>query len=472
MSILIKSGTLITASETYVADILIEDERISLVGADLEIPGAQVINARGKLVMPGGIDPHTHFDLPMFGTVSSDDHYTGHKAAAFGGTTTVIDFVPLDRPTLKESVEIWRAKADPKAAIDFSFHMNLTKLDERIAAEIPQLPDLGITTLKVFTAYNNRLRLGDGEIFQALRIARDNGLLTLVHAENGDVIDILITEALAAGHVAPEWHAHTRPAWGAVEASLRASALAAQAGASLYIVHMNAGGEVDQLQYARQHGLPVMGETCPQYLFFTVEHLRRVDGAKWVCSPPMRTAADQERIWGGLANGTIQVLATDHCPFFYNGARPILYEGQPVAIPGKELGADDFTKIPNGLPGVGDRLPVMWTYGVGAGRISANQFVALTSTNPAKIFGLYPRKGSLLPGADADIAIWDPDRRLTYGVAHAHHRTDYNLFEGYELTGYPEQVFLRGQLIVDGDRWLGRSGMGKYLYRVPGAEVL
>jgi dihydropyrimidinase len=472
MSILIKSGTLITASETYVADILIEDERISLVGADLEIPGAQVINARGKLVMPGGIDPHTHFDLPMFGTVSSDDHYTGHKAAAFGGTTTVIDFVPLDRPTLKESVEIWRAKADPKAAIDFSFHMNLTKLDERIAAEIPQLPDLGITTLKVFTAYNNRLRLGDGEIFQALRIARDNGLLTLVHAENGDVIDILIAEALAAGHVAPEWHAHTRPSWGAVEASLRASALAAQAGASLYIVHMNAGGEVDQLQYARQHGLPVMGETCPQYLFFSVEHLRRVDGAKWVCSPPMRTAADQERIWGGLADGTIQVLATDHCPFFYNGARPILYEGQPVAIPGKELGADDFTKIPNGLPGVGDRLPVMWTYGVGAGRISANQFVALTSTNPAKIFGLYPRKGSLLPGADADIAIWDPDRRLTYGVAHAHHRTDYNLFEGYELTGYPEQVFLRGQLIVDGDRWLGRSGMGKYLYRVPGAEVL
>ncbi len=472
MPILIKSGTLITASETYVADILIDGERISLVGADLEIPGAQVIDARGKLVMPGGIDPHTHFDLPMFGTVSSDDHYTGHKAAAFGGTTTVIDFVPQDRPTLKESVEVWRAKADPKAAIDFSFHMNLTLLDERIAAEIPQLPDLGITTLKVFTAYNNRLRLGDGEIFQALRIARENGLLTLVHAESGDVIDILVAEALAAGHVTPEWHAHTRPAWGAVEAVLRASALAAQASASLYIVHMNVGGEVDQLQYARQHGLPVMGETCPQYLFFTVDHLRRVDGAKWICSPPMRTTADHERIWQGLSDGTIQVLATDHCPFFYDGSKPILYEGQPVAIPGKELGVDDFTKIPNGLPGVGDRLPVMWTYGVGAGRISANQFVALTSTNPAKIFGLYPRKGSLLPGADADIAIWDPDRRLTYGVAHAHHRTDYNLFEGYELTGYPEQVFLRGQLIVDGDRWLGRSGMGKYLYRVPGAEVL
>lgn len=472
MSILIKSGRLVTACETFVADILIEGERIAQVGANLESPNAQVIDAQGKLVMPGGIDPHTHFDLPMFNTVSSDDHYTGHKAAAFGGTTTVIDFVPQDKPTLKESVEVWRIKADPKAAIDFSFHMNLTHMDEQIAAEIPLLPDLGITTIKVFTAYNHRLRLQDSEIFQALRIARENGLLTLVHAENGDVIDILVAEALAAGNVAPEWHAHTRPAWGAVEAVLRASALAAQAGAPLYVVHMNVGGEVDQLQYARQHGVPVMGETCPQYLFFTVDHLRRVDGAKWICSPPMRTAADNERLWQGLADGTLQVLATDHCPFFYDGTQPILYEGQPVAIPGKELGASDFTKIPNGLPGVGDRLPLAWTYGVGTGRISANQFVALTSTNPAKIFGLYPRKGSLLPGADADIAIWDPERRLTYGVAHAHHRTDYNLYEGYELTGFPEKVFLRGQLIVDGERWLGQKGMGKFLYRVPGAEVL
>jgi dihydropyrimidinase len=442
------------------------------VGSDLDFPEAQSIDARGKLVMPGGIDPHTHFDLPMFDTVSSDDHYTGHKAAAFGGTTTVIDFVPQDRPTLRESVEAWRLKADPKAAIDFSFHMNLSRLDEKIAAEIPHLPDLGITTVKVFTAYNHRLRLLDGEIFQALRIARENGLLTLVHAENGDVIDILVAEALAAGHTTPEWHAQTRPAWGAVEAVLRASALAAQAGAPLYIVHMNVGGEVDQLQYARQHDLPVMGETCPQYLFFTIDHLRRVDGAKWVCSPPMRTQADHERIWQGLADGTIQVVATDHCPFFYDGSKPILYEGQPVAIPGKELGASDFTKIPNGLPGVGDRLPVLWTYGVGAGRISANQFVALTSTNPAKIFGLYPRKGSLLPGADADIVIWDPERTLTYGVAYAHHRTDYNLFEGCELTGFPEKVFLRGQMIVDGNRWLGQGGMGRFLYRVPGAEVL
>jgi len=472
MPILIKSGTLITAAETFIADILIEGECIALVGANLDIPEAQIIDAHGKLVMPGGIDPHTHFDLLMFGTVSSDDHYTGHKAAAFGGTTTVIDFVPQDKPTLEESVEVWRAKADPKAAIDFSFHMNLTSLDDQVAAEIPHLPDLGITTLKVFTAYNRRLRLQDGEIFRALRIARENGLLTMVHAENGDVIDILVAEALAEGHTTPEWHAHTRPAWGAVEAVLRSSALAAQAGAPLYVVHMNVAGEVDQLQYSRQHGLPVMGETCLQYMFFTIDHLRGADGAKWICSPPMRTAVDNERIWQGLADGTIQVMATDHCPFFFDGTKPIIYEGQPVAIPGKELGADDFTKIPNGLPAVGDRLPVLWTYGVGAGRITANQFVALTSTNPAKIFGLYPRKGSLVPGAEADIVVWDPERKLTYGIAHAHHRTDYNLFEGYELTGFPEKVFLRGQLIVDGDHWLGHAGMGKFLYRVPGAEVL
>jgi len=373
---------------------------------------------------------------------------------------------------LEQCVEAWHAKADPKAAVDFGFHMNITRLDERTELEIPSLPELGITTLKVFTAYNGRLRLQDGEIFRAMRIAQEYGLLTMLHAENGDVIDILVGEALASGHTSPEWHARTRPPWGAVEASLRGAALAAQAGAALYIVHMNAAGEVDQLQYARQHGLPVMGETCPQYLFFTEEHLRRPDGAKWICSPPMRSPEDNARLWQGLAGGVIQVVATDHCPFFFDGAQPILYEGRPVAIPGKELGKDDFTKIPSGLPAVGDRLPILWTYGVRAGRLTPNQFVALNSTNPARIFGLYPRKGTLLPGSDADILIWDPDRRLTYGVAHARHRTDYNLFEGWELTGYPEKVFLRGRLIVDGERWLGQAGTGQFLRRQPGAPVL
>jgi dihydropyrimidinase len=235
---------------------------------------------------------------------------------------------------------------------------------------------------------------------------------------------------------------------------------------------MNTAGEVDQLRYARDRSLPVMGETCPPYLFFTLDHLRRPDGAKWICSPPMRTAADNATLWRGLASGLIQSVGTDHCPFFFDGAKPIDYEGLSVAIPGKELGAGDFSKIPNGVPGVGDRLPILWSYGVGQGRITASQFVALTSTNPARIFGLYPRKGALQPGSDADIVVWDPDRRLTYGVAHAQHRTDYNLYEGWELVGFPETVFLRGEKIVDRGRWLGRVGMGRFLRRSPGAEVL
>jgi dihydropyrimidinase len=471
MSTLIKSGTLITAAETFTADILIESEKIVAIGDDMNNPDAQVIDAGDKLVMPGGIDPHTHLDLPMFDTVSSDDHYTGHKAAAFGGTTTVMDFIPQDYETLGEAIDVWHAKADSKAAIDFSFHMNITKLDGNIEMEIPELLKEGITTLKVFTAYNNRLRLQDGDIFRVLRIAKENGMLTMLHGENGDVIEILVEEALAQGHTSPEWHALTRPAWGAVEAVMRGIALAAQAEAPLYLVHMNTSGGVDQLRYARRNNLPVMGETCPPYLFFNIDHLRREDGAKWICSPPMRSPEDNEALWNGLSDGTIQTLGTDHCPFFFDGKKSILYEGKSVAIPGKELGADDFTKIPNGVPGVGDRLPVVWTYGVRSGRITPNQFVALTSTNPAKIFGLYPHKGALLPGADADILIWNPEKRLTYGVKHAHHRTDYNLFENWELVGFPEKVFLRGHLIVDGEQWLGRAGMGNYIHRSSGMVV-
>ena len=471
-STLIKSGTIITAAETYTSDILIEGERIAAIGRDLNRPVDNIIDATGKLVMPGGIDPHTHLDLPMFDTVSSDDHYTGHKAAAFGGTTTVMDFIPQEPGTLQANVEVWHQKADAKAAIDFGFHMNVTRFNDNVAAEIPQLLDLGITTLKVFTAYNDRLRLNDDEILRVMRIAQENGMLTMLHAENGDVIELLVSEALAAGHTGPEWHAKTRPAWGAVEATMRAAALSAIAGTPLYIVHMNVAGEVDQLRYARKQGIQVMGETCPAYLFFTEDHLRRPDGAKWICSPPMRTEKDNLRLWDGLGDGTIQTIGTDHCPFFYDGTQTILYENKEVRIPGKELGAEDFTKIPNGLPGVGDRLPIMWTYGVRAGYLTPNQFVALTSTNVAKIFGLYPRKGTLLPGSDADIVIWDPDRRLTYGIGHAHHRTDYNLFEGWELVGFPEKVLLRGQLIVDGDMWLGSAGMGCYQNRQPYAEVI
>ncbi|HEX8990355.1 MAG TPA: dihydropyrimidinase [Anaerolineales bacterium] len=470
MTTLIKNGTLITASETFQADILTEGEQISRIGKDLEAVGADVVDATGKLVMPGGIDPHTHFDLPMFGTVSSDDHYTGHKAAAFGGTTTVMDFVSFDFDTLHESVAAWRKKAE-KAAIDYSFHMNMTRFNDAIAAEIPSLRDVGITTLKVFTAYNGRLRLDDGNIFRVLQIAKANDMLVMVHCENGDVIDRLVPEALAAGHTTPEWHALTRPAWGGVESTLRMAAMSAQAQAPVYIVHMNVAGEVDMLRYARERGAPVMGETCPQYLFFTIEHLRRPDGAKWVCSPPMRTEADNARLWAGLHDGTLQTVGTDHCPFFFDGTRPIRYEGSLVKIPGKELGRGDFTKIPNGLPGVQDRLPILWTFAVRAGHITPNQFVALNCTNPARIFGLYPRKGALLPGSDADIVIWDPERRVTHGVERSQQRTDYNLYEGWELVGYPEQVYLRGKLIVDGDQWLGHAGQGQFVERRPG-EVL
>ena len=472
MSILIKSGTIITAAERFQADVLVEGERITRLDVAIQEPADQVIDATGKLIMPGGVDPHTHFDLPMFGTVSSDDHYTGHKAAAFGGTTTVIDFVSQGEEDLESDVSTWHDRADKMAAIDFGFHMNITRFDESIGNQIPGLVDLGITTLKVFTAYNNRLRLHDGEIFQVLRIAKQHGMLVMLHAENGDVIELLTRQAIEAGETKPIWHALTRPAWGATEATLRAIALAAQAEAPIYIVHLNVAGEADMIDYARKRGLQVMGETCLQYLFFTEDHLRRPDGAKWVCSPPLRRSEDNLRLWEALSNGTIVTVGTDHCPFFYDGSQPILYEGKPVRIPGKELGKDDFTRIPNGVPGVGDRLPVLWTYGVRQGRLSPNQFVAITSTNPAKIFGLYPKKGAILPGSDADIVIWDPEKHITYGVAHAHHRTDYNLFEGWELVGYPDQVFLRGKLIVDRGEWLGYPGMGKFLPRLPGAIVL
>ncbi len=484
MATLIKNGKLITATETFDADILINGEKIERIGKNLQHPSADVIDATDKIIMPGGVDPHVHLDLPMFGTVSSDDHYTGHKAAAFGGTTTVMDFVVLDTPLpqgegsgvragnedFQYSVDLWFQKAE-KAAIDYSFHMNLTRFDENLAKEIPSLREMGITTLKVFTAYNGRLRLDDGGIFKALRIAKDNGMLVMAHCENGDVIETLVTDALMTGHLTPEWHALTRPGWGAVEATLRVAGMASSADAPVYIVHMNTGGEVDMLKYARDRGVKVMGETCPPYLFFTIDNLRQPDGAKWICSPPMRTKEDNARLWEGLSEGILQTIGTDHCPFFYNGTRPIVYEGSEIAIPGKELGKDDFTKIPNGLPGIQDRMPVLWTQGVGTGKITANQFVAYMSTNPAKIFGLYPRKGALMEGSDADIVIWDANKKVKYGVAMSHQRTDYNLYEGWELTGYPEKVFLRGQLIVDGDEWKGRQGMGQFLKRGVG-EVL
>lgn len=464
MSILIKSGTLITAERKFASDVLIDGEKISRI--EPEIAGNQadeIIDATGMLILPGGVDAHVHLDLPMAGTVSSDDHYSGTKAAAFGGTTTVVDFISQDVAPLLKNVEKWHAQADKKIAVDIAAHINITHLDDQVEEEIPSLVKEGITSLKVFTAYNQRLRLQDGEIFRVLRIAAKHGLLTMLHAENGDVIEILVKEALQENHKSPEWHARTRPAWGAVESSLRGAALAQMAEAPLYLVHMNTAGEVDVLEYARSKGVAIMGETCPQYLFFSEADLAREDGAKWVCSPPLRTEKDQLRLWKGLESNTLQTLATDHCPFLYNGTKEITYEGKRVKIPGKELGRDDFTLIPNGLPGVGDRMPVFWTKGVGEGRITENQFVAYTSTNPAKIFGLYPQKGALLPGSDADIVIWNPEKEINYGWQVAQHRTDYNLYEDWKLTGFPEKVFLRGRCIVDQQQWRGKAGMGKFI---------
>ncbi len=471
--LLIKSGTVVSPERSISADVLVEGEKILEIAPNIQDRDAEVMDASGKLVLPGGVDPHTHFDLEMFDTVSSDDHYTGHKAAAFGGTTTVMDFVPqTEGGTLKQDVAKWHAKADEKAAVDWGFHMNITHLDEQVEKEIPTLLDAGINTLKVFMAYNGRLRLQDDEILRVLQIAKENDMLTMLHAEDGDEIETLVADALAAGHSGPTWQARTRPAHGAVDAVRRACALAAQADASLYIVHMNTAGGVEQIQAARQLGAKVMGETCPQYLFFTEEELNGPEGAKWIASPPMRKKEDNEALWNALGNNSLQTVGTDHCPFFFDGTRAIDYEGMEVAIPGKELGSNDFTKIPNGLPMVGDRLPLLWTFGIGSGILSQEQFVALTSSNPAKIFGLYPRKGVLQPGSDADIVIWDPDRELTYGRAHSRHRTDYNLFEGWKLKGFPEQVYLRGQLIVDSGEWQGQAGMGQFLQRTALGEIL
>jgi dihydropyrimidinase len=472
MSTLIKNGSIVTPAETYQADLRIENEKIVEIGNELSVPEAEIIDAAGLFVLPGGVDAHVHLDLPMAGTVSSDDHYTGTKAAAFGGTTTVIDFISQDSDDLLALAAEMRKKADAKAAVDFSFHMNITHYNEAVDRAIPELVKEGITSLKVFTAYNNRLRLQDGEILQVLRTAKKHGLLTMMHAENGDVIDLLIKEAVEAKHLSPIWHARTRPAWGAEECVARGAALAATAEAPLYIVHMNSAGEVDQLEYARSLGIPVMGETCPQYLFFTEEELKRPDGSKWICSPPMRTEQDQARLWEGLHDGVIQTIATDHCPFFYDGTTEIEYEGKKVAIPGKELGKGDFTRVPNGLPGVGDRLPVLWTEMVTSGRFSVNRFVELNCANPARMFGLYPKKGCLIPGSDADIVLWDPKKEVTYGIAYSQQRTDYNLYEGWNLTGFPVRVILRGKTIVNQGKWLGQAGGGKFVSCQPFEHIL
>src|SRR5262249_45917336 len=459
MRTLVSGGTIVTASDTYQADVLIEDEKIVSVGRGLA--GDAMIDARGKLVIPGGIDVHTHLDMPFGGTVSSDDFFTGHRAAAFGGTTTHIDFAiqPKDA-TLPETLDIWKAKADGKAAIDYGFHLAITDLPDSILEEISRCPEWGVTSLKLFMAYKGALMVDDATLFRAMEQAAAHGLLIMVHAENGDAIDILVKQALAAGHTAPKYHALTRPPELEAEATNRAIRLAEVAGAPLYVVHVTNAGAAEAIRLGRARGGPIFGETCVQYFFFTKDDLARqgFEGAKWVCSPPYREKADQEVLWQAVASNDLQGISTDHWDFWFEGGQ----DGRPA---GKGLGRDDFSKIPNGCPGIEDRMMVLYPAGVRGGRFSLNRWVELCCTNPAKFFGIYPQKGVIAPGSDADIVVWDPEAAHTIRAASQHQRTDYNLYEEMKVTGMPVVVLSRGRTLVEGSEWKGQQGAGRFLHR-------
>ena len=468
MGTLIKHGTIVTAGDTYAADLLVEGEQIALIGRDLPAAGHEVIDASGLYVLPGGIDVHTHLELPFGGTTSSDDFFTGQRAAAFGATTTHIDFViqPIGG-SLRQGVEAWHAKADGKAVIDYGFHMAITDLRDEVMAEIPSLLDEGITSLKLFMAYKGVFQVDDTTLFRAMQQAAEHGMLIMVHAENGDVIVQLRNKLLAQGKTEPKYHAVAQPAMVEAEATGRAVALAGIAGAPLYVVHMTCEESVEQLALGRARGFPVMGETCVQYMFIFEKDLAHpgFEGAKFICSPPVRQPKDAPVLWKALANNTLQAVSTDHCPFWFEG-------GVNGRLPGKELGKASFDKIPNGMPGIEDRMAVMWHHGVNGGRMSMNRFVEITATNPARIFGLYPRKGAIVVGADADLVLWDPGQEHTIRAATQHMNTDYNCYEGMTVRGRPRRVLLRGRTIVDGERWLGAQGGGRFLKRRANGEVL
>ena len=457
---LITGGTVVTASDTYQADVLIEGEKIVSVG-EASAADAATIDATGKYVIPGGIDVHTHLDMPFGGTVSSDDFFTGHRAAAFGGTTTHIDFAIQPKgATLRETLDMWHAKANGKAAVDYGFHLAITDLPDTIMGEIAKAPEWGVTSLKLFMAYKGSLMVDDATLFRAMEQAAAHGLLIMVHAENGDAIDILVKQALAAGHTEPKYHALTRPPELEAEATNRAIRLAEVAGAPLYVVHVTNAGAVEAIRLARARGKSIYGETCVQYFFFTKDDLARpgFEGAKWVCSPPYREKSDQEALWEAVGVNDLQAISTDHCPFWFKG-------GEDGRTAGKELGQDDFSKIPNGCPGIEDRMMVLYTAGVRGGRISLNRWIELCCTNPAKLFGIYPQKGVIAPGSDADIVVWDPQATHTISAKTHHQQTDYNLYEGMKVTGMPAVVLSRGSIVVEDGRWLGAAGAGRFLRR-------
>lgn len=458
---LIKNGTVVTATDTYPADVAVVDGQIHAIGKNLPQENAtRVFDAAGKYVMPGGIDVHTHLDMPFGGTTSADDFETGTRAAAFGGTTTLIDFaIQYKGQTLRTAFDAWMQKAESKAVSDYAFHCIITDLPDARIEEMSQLIRDGVTSFKLFMAYPGVFMLDDASIFRAMRAASKGGGMICMHAENGGAIDVIVKQALAEGKTAPKYHALTRPTTAEAEATARAIALAEMAGSPVYIVHLSCNDALENVREARDRGLPVYAETCPQYLYLSLEDMDApgFEGAKYVFTPPLREKWHQEKLWNGLKNDHLQVVSTDHCPFCFKEQ--------------KELGKGDFTKIPNGGPGIEHRLSLIYSGGVGKGRFSVNRFVELVSTTPAKLFGLYPRKGTIAVGSDADLVIFDPNREHTISAKTHHMRVDYSMFEGTKVKGMPDVVMSRGRVLVEKDKFLGKAGGGSFLKRATYAGV-
>ncbi len=453
----IQNGTVVTATDTYASDIGILGGKIAAIAQSLPVEGAdKLINAAGRMVMPGGIDVHTHLDMPFGGTTSADDFETGTIAAAFGGTTTLIDFaIQYKGQTLRQAFETWMKKAEGKAVADYAFHCIITELGDAQLEEMGQLVREGVSSFKLFMAYPGVFMLDDASIFKAMSQAAKHGGLICMHAENGGAIDVIVQRALAEGKRAPKYHALTRPTTAEAEATGRAIALAEMAGAPVYIVHLSCNEALEKVREARDRGLPAYAETCPQYLFLSLDNfdVPGFEGAKYVFTPPLREKWHQDKLWQGLAQDTLQVVSTDHCPFCYKEQ--------------KELGKDDFTKIPNGGPGVENRLSLIYTGGVHGKRFSPNRFVQLVSTAPAKLFGLYPRKGTIAVGSDADLVIFDPNEEQVISAKTHHMRVDYSMFEGIKVKGIPKTVLSRGRAVIENGKFVGKPGSGEFLRRQP-----